>query len=165
MSEQRRRDIGDSDAPVEDELAASFDNTVTEGAERLHRTFRALVITGLFGGLEIGVGVMAYLAVLHQTGDHLLAGLAFSAGFVALILGHSEVVYRELPHADCGGGRSRRKRRQLLRLWSGTLLANLAGGWLIMWLITQAFPQWNQTLSEFGQRLHRRSVRVAVSNT
>lgn len=148
MSEQRRRDIGDSDAPVEDELAASFDNTVTEGAERLHRTFRALVITGLFGGLEIGVGVMAYLAVLHQTGDHLLAGLAFSAGFVALFLGHSELFTENFLMPIAAVAAREGSAAQLLRLWSGTLLANLAGGWLIMWLITQAFPQWNQTLSE-----------------
>jgi formate-nitrite transporter family protein len=31
--------------------------------------------------------------------------------------------------------------RQLLKLWGGTLVANLAGGWLIMWLIMTAFPQ------------------------
>ncbi len=37
---------------------------------------------------------------------------------------------------------------QLVKLWSGTLLANLVGGWIIMWLITRSFPEWNQTLSE-----------------
>jgi hypothetical protein len=63
MSDSRRREIGDRDDPVEDELAESFDKTVSEGAERLHRTWRVTLITGFFGGLEVGLGVLAYLAV------------------------------------------------------------------------------------------------------
>ncbi len=72
--------MGSNDGPVEEELEESFDEVVTEGAERLNRTVRAVLITGLFGGLEVGLGVMAMLAVLHETGNHLLAGLAFSIG-------------------------------------------------------------------------------------
>ena len=36
-------------------------------------------------------GILAYLAVLHETGDHLLAGLAFGIGLAALYLAHSEL--------------------------------------------------------------------------
>ena len=66
MSEERRRELGENDLPVEQHLQDAFESTMEEGAERLHRTFRSLVITGLFGGMEIGVGVMAYLALIHR---------------------------------------------------------------------------------------------------
>ena len=36
--------------------------------------------------------------------------------------------------------------RQLAKLWSGTLLANLVGGWLIMWLMVVAYPSMHATL-------------------
>ena len=77
MSDERRKELGEGDSPVEDELHEAFDSIVEGGAERLHRPLRTILITGFFGGLEVGLGVMAYLAVLAQTGDHLLAGLAF----------------------------------------------------------------------------------------
>ncbi len=151
MSDERRRELGDSDAPVEDELHEAFDSIVERGAERLHRTLSTILITGLFGGLEVGVGVMAYLAVLHQTGNHLLAGLAFGIGFVAFLLAHSELFTENflLPIAAVVAREA--SATKLAKLWIGTLLANLAGGWFFMWLITQAFPQWHVTMMTAGE--------------
>ena len=151
MSDDRRREIGDRDDPVEDELAKSFDDTVTEGAERLHRTWRATLITGFFGGLEVGLGVMAYLAVLHQTDNHLLAGLAFSAGFVALLLAHSELFTENFLMPVAAVVAREGTAGQLAKLWGGTLVMNLLGGWIFMWFIVQAFPQWHGTLATAGQ--------------
>ena len=148
MSEERRREIGQSDAPVEDELDESFQNTVTEGAERLHRTFRAVLVTGFFGGLEVGLGVMAYLAVLHETDNHLLAGVAFSAGLIALFLAHSELFTENFLMPVAAVAAKEGSVRQLARLWGGTLVANLAGGWVFMWIVMQAFPQWEKTIEE-----------------
>ena len=147
MSEERRREIGESDAPVEDELQESFDNTVTEGAERLHRTWRTILVTGVFGGLEVGLGVMAYLAVMHETGDHLLAGIAFSSGLIALFLAHSELFTENFLMPVAAVAAREGSIRQLAKLWGGTLVANLAGGWLFMWLVMQAFPQWSDTVA------------------
>jgi formate/nitrite transporter FocA (FNT family) len=146
MTEDRRRELGDSDGPVEDDLQESFDNTVDAGAERLHRTLRTTLITGFFGGLEVGLGIMALLAVLTETGNHLLAGLAFSIGFIALLLAHSELFTENflLPIAALVAREG--SSIQLLKLWVGTLVANLAGGWIFMWLIVQAFPEWHATL-------------------
>lgn len=151
MSESRRREIGDSDAPVEDELAQSFDATVTEGAERLHRTWRVILVTGFFGGVEVGLGVMAYLAVLHQTGSHLLAGLAFSAGFIALFLAHSELFTENFLMPIAALVAREGSLAQLGKLWGGTLVTNLVGGWIFMWLVVQAFPQWHKTLAEAAE--------------
>ncbi|NMR28115.1 formate/nitrite transporter family protein [Crystallibacter degradans] len=143
----RRRELGENSGPVEEEVEESFDRTVEEGAQRLNRSFRDVLITGLFGGFEIGIGIMAYLGVLHETGSHLLAGLAFSAGLIALLLAKSElftegflvpiaaVIAREASYAQLG------------KLWGGTLIANLVGGWLFMALIMTAFPQWSETIT------------------
>lgn len=148
MTENQRRDVGDRDDPIEDELAESFDNTVTEGAERLQRNWRVVLITGFFGGLEVGLGVLAYLAVLDQTGDHLLAGLAFSIGLIALMLAHSELFTENFLMPIAALVAREGTIGQLARLWGGTLAMNLIGGWIFMWLVVQAFPQWNDTLAE-----------------
>jgi formate/nitrite transporter FocA (FNT family) len=148
VTDDRRREIGDRDEPVEDELADSFDSTLAEGAERLHRTWRGILITGFFGGLEVGLGIMAYLAVLSQTGDHLLAGLAFSAGFVALMLAHSELFTENFLMPIVAVVAREGTLAQLVKLWGGTLVMNLLGGWIFMWLVVQGFPQWHATLAE-----------------
>jgi len=50
-----------------------------------------VLVTGFVGGTEVAIGVLALLVVLHDTGSHLLAGIAFSTGFIALLLGRSEL--------------------------------------------------------------------------
>lgn len=93
MDEQdrKRAELGETDAPAEDEIAEAFEKIVSEGAQRLHRRWHEVLATGLAGGLEVAVGVLALLAVLAATGSELLAGLAFSIGFIALMLGRSEL--------------------------------------------------------------------------
>jgi formate-nitrite transporter family protein len=148
MSEDRRRELGDNEFAVEDHLQEAFESTMEEGAQRLHRTFRAVVITGLFGGMEIGLGVMAYLAVLHETDSHLLAGLAFSVGLIAVLLAHSELFTEDFHIPVMALATRQASIWKLLRLWALTLLSNLAGGWVIMWLVMQAFPEWRSTVAE-----------------
>jgi len=148
VTDDRRRELGDSDAPVEDEINESFEAVVEEGAERLQRTMRVVLATGFAGGLEIGLGVMGYLAVLHATGDHLLAGLAFGVGLIAIYLAHSELFTENflMPIVALIGGEG--TPWQLVRLWGGTLLSNLLGGWVFMWIVVTAFPQWHPVLEE-----------------
>lgn len=148
MTDDRRREVGTSDAPVEDEIEESFGAVVDEGAERLQRTMRVVLATGFAGGLEVGLGVMGYLAVLHETDSHLLAGLAFSVGLIALHLAHSELFTENFLMPIVALIAREGTVTQLLRLWLGTLLSNLAGGWIVMWLVVQAFPQWHTVLEE-----------------
>lgn len=148
MSEERRRELGEYSAPVEDELKESFDKTVEEGAERLQRTMTNVLVTGAFGGLEIGLGIMAYLAVLHETGNNLLAGIAFSIGLVALLLAHSELFTENFLMPVAAVVAREGSIFRLAKLWGGTLVANLAAGWVFVWIVMQAFPQWSDTVSE-----------------
>jgi formate/nitrite transporter FocA (FNT family) len=144
-------DQHESNGPeVEDELEEHFDSVVSEGEERLGRATSNVLVTGLFGGLEVGLGVMGYLAVLHQTQDHLLAGIAFSIGFIALHLAHSELFTENFLMPIAALAAKRGTVLQLGKLWLGTLVANLVGGWIFMWLVVQAFPQWRSTLVESG---------------
>ncbi len=146
-SEARRRQLGSTNAPVEDEIAESFDRIVEEGAGRLARSWVTILITGTFGGLEIGLGVMAYLAVLHETKSHLLAGLAFSIGFIALLLAKSELFTEGFLVPITAVAAKEASIGQLIKLWGGTLVMNLVGGWLFMWIVVQAFPQWKPELA------------------
>ena len=73
VTDQRRVQLGDTDAPAEDEVVQAFDRVVSQGAQRLHRTWREVLTTGLAGGLEVAVGVLALVAVYAETGSHSLS--------------------------------------------------------------------------------------------
>jgi formate/nitrite transporter FocA (FNT family) len=148
QTEDKRKELGRSDEPVEDELVEEFENTVAEGADRLNRTWRALVITGLFGGIDVGLGIMAMLAVKDATGSDLLAGMAFGIGLFALRLAHSELFTEDFLIPINAVVAKHGTWLQLCRLWTVTLVANLAGGWLFMWVVAAAFPQFEQLLLE-----------------
>ena len=143
-----RRSLGDTEGPMEDVLERSFTRQVEEGTQRLSRPWREVLVTGFVGGTEVAVGVLAMLVVLHETGNQLLGGLAFSIGFVALLLGRSELFTEGFLVPVVTVAAKRAKARQLAKLWSGTLLANLAGGWLIMWLVVWGYPSLHGQLVE-----------------
>ena len=151
MPETSQRELGDSDSPIEDALEYAFRRMVDEGTQRLHRTWREVLVTGFFGGTDIAIGVVAYLAVLQATDQPLLAGIAFSVGFLALLLGRSELFTEGFLIPVTTVAAKRASAGQLMKLWGGTLFANLAGGWLLMWLIMTALP-----------RLHEKTVESAT---
>ena len=140
MSPTSQRDLGDLDSPLEDDLEDAFNRMLGEGTQRLHRSWREVLVTGFMGGTEVAMGVLAYLAVRDATGDPLVAGLAFSIGFLALLLGRGELFTEGflVPVTTVVAGRA--SVRQLVSFWAGTLVANLLGGWLVMWLVMTAFP-------------------------
>jgi len=135
---------GGRSAP-EPAVDAAFDRLVEEGDERLSRPLLPLVGTGLLGGIDVGTGVLAYFVVQHYTHNPLLAGIAFSIGFVALLLARSELFTENflVPVVNVAAGH--RNIWALLRLWSITLVANLLGGWAIAWLIVTGRPDLKET--------------------
>ncbi len=136
----------------EPEVEDAFDRIVDEGQERLERPLLALVSTGLLGGIDVGTGVLAYLVVKAHTGDTLLAGLAFSIGFVALLLARSELFTENfLVPVTAVVARSGTP-LGLARLWSVTLVTNLLGGLLMMWIVMTARPDLHETAIEIGTK-------------
>lgn len=136
----------------EDELDDAVDRIVDLGKPRLHRSFAQQVLTGGVAGLEIGFGVLALLVVVHATGSALLAGLAFSIGLLALQLGHSELFTEGFLVPVTTVAAKEGTLAQLLRLWAGTFLGNMIGGWAVMALISVGFPELHATLLEEGEK-------------
>ncbi|KMO69577.1 formate/nitrite transporter family protein [Mycolicibacterium obuense] len=162
-----QRELGDSDSPIEDALEQAFNRMVDEGTQRLHRSPREVLVTGFFGGTEVAMGVLAYLSVLLATGNPLLAGLAFSVGFLALLLGRSELFTEGFLVPVTTVVAKRASVAQLLKLWAGTLAANLVGGWLIMWLVMAAFPKLHEQTIESAKHfveapLNAESIALAL---
>ena len=119
-----------------------------EGAERLHRSLTVLTTTGFLGGVEITIGLLAYLLTLHETGSHLLAGLAFSIGLVSLFLAHSELFTEGFYYPITAIAAGRGTWVELLRLWAVTLVMNLLGGTVMIALVVAGFPDLHGTLAE-----------------
>jgi formate/nitrite transporter FocA (FNT family) len=133
---------------MEDALERAFDRTISEGEQRLGRPWHALLSTGFLGGTEIAIGVLAFVAVLAATGSQLLAGLAFSIGFIALLLGRSELFTEGFLVPVTTVVAKKATPGRLLTFWAGTLVANLAGGWVMMWLVVAAYPDLHAQLVE-----------------
>lgn len=138
------REASEAEEPVEESYSAA----TQEGSARLHRSLIALITTGFLGGVEISVGVLAYLLTLHETGSHLLAGIAFSIGFIALFLAHSELFTEGFYYPIMAIFARQGTWTELLRLWGVTLLTNLIGGWITIGLVVAGFPDLHGVLEE-----------------
>jgi len=137
------------DGGVRDEhLQSAFRRSVDDGQTRLGRSWPNLFATGFIGGIDIGIGVLALLVVEAETGSRVLGALAFGIGFVALMLGRSELFTENflVPVAAVVSGRS--SFWSLLRLWAGTAGANLVGGYVVASLIMGALPHLHETAVE-----------------
>ena len=145
------REIEQGQTEVEGALEDAFVRLVSEGDQRLHRPLLEQVVTGVLAGVDVVVGVLALLAVHEATGNPLLAGLAFSVGFLALLLARSELFTESflVPVTAVAAGHG--GPRDLARLWGVTLVANLAGGWFFMLLVATGFPQLHETAVEAGR--------------
>ncbi|MGO0575938.1 formate/nitrite transporter family protein [Ornithinimicrobium panacihumi] len=133
---------------VEDEVVDALGEAHTSGLERLNRSWRALITTGFLGGVEIGLGVLAYMLTLHETGSHLLSALAFSIGFITLYLAHSELFTEGFFYPVMAVFGTDATVGQLLRLWSVTLVANLLGGLVVIALVVTGLPELVPTIGE-----------------
>ena len=89
---------------------------------------------------------------LRPEGDRHVLGI----GLVALFLAHGELFTEGflLPVMALFAGRG--TPLQLVRLWGVTLLTNLAGGWVFMWLVARAFPEFEEVLAESRSASRRR---------
>ena len=137
------------------ELTKTFQRTVAEGEHRLTRTWPQLLATGVVGGLDVGVGILALLLVKEETGNELLAGLAFGIGFIALTLAQSELFTENFLVPVVAVTAKRASVGRLLRLWFGTAVMNLAGGWVITGLIMAGLPKLRHTAVQIATEYAR----------
>src|SRR4051794_4192999 len=158
MSTETRRpaeegDAGDesgASAVNEQEVEDTLQRTVEEGKRRLNRNWAPLIATGLVGGIDVATGVMALLVVEAETGSSMLAGLAFSIGFIALAMARSELFTEDFL-VPVGTVIARQALlRSLFRLWGATAAGNLVGGWVFTFLIIAGFPSVKKTAVEAG---------------
>ncbi len=149
-----------SEDGVEQALLDSFDASVEDGATRLTRPTGNLAATGLMAGLDVGFGVLALMFVQQQTDSELLAGLAFTIGFFALHLGRSELFTENflVPVTTVITGRA--SIRQLVRLWAGTYITNLIGGFLVATILVGAYPDLHSTAVDLGDKITGRGISV-----
>lgn len=138
-------------APVRDpHLTSALQETVEEGRIRLGRSGPGLLATGLLGGIDVSLGVLALLVVEQATGMRVAGALAFPIGFIALTLGKSELFTENFLVPVAAVVAEKAGPLSLGRLWGGTAVMNLLGGWLFAWLSMSALP-----------RLHETAVRTA----
>ncbi len=133
------------EAPVvagrDPEADAALDRIVLEGTPRLLRSWPVTLVTGVVAGLEVGLGVLALLYVKGQGGWQALAGLAFSIGFIALLLGRSELFTEGFLTPIAVVAAKRARLLDAVKLWIGILAGNLAGGMLLAWFAMRGFPE------------------------
>jgi formate-nitrite transporter family protein len=149
-----RREPGDSQPESvrrEPEVEEAFDRLISEGSDRLARPLVPLLATGFLGGIDVGIGVLAYLVVYHETGQPLLAAAAFPIGFIALLLARSELFTENFLVPVTARAAGRGSWLQLARLWLVTLAANLAGGLVMAGLIVVARPDLASTAATLGR--------------
>jgi formate-nitrite transporter family protein len=134
------------------EITNAFHRSVDEGVTRLERPLGALVATGLVGGLDVSLGVFALLIVERETGNHLLGSLAFGIGFIALTLANSELFTENFMLPITAVVAKYAPWWSVLRLWCGTAVFNLIGGWVALGLVMIAFPDVHRVALELGTR-------------
>jgi formate-nitrite transporter family protein len=139
-----------SPAVAQQDKEETFDRLIDEGEQRLGRTWTGLTATALLGGIDVGAGVIALLVVENQTHDVVLAGLAFSIGFIALTLAHSELFTEGFLIPVAAVVARKANVPSLLRLWAMSIIGNLLGGWLLMGIAMTAFPNLRRTALDAG---------------
>lgn len=161
MEDEPRRDPDESpvenDATEDVHLRSTFRHSVDEGLVRTRRSWPDLLATGMVGGMDVTLGVLALLVVQEVSGSTVAASLAFSIGFLALSLGRSELFTEDFLVPVAAIAAKHNTVASLLRLWSGTLLMNLVGGWLLAWLIVWGLPEVHATAIELASGFVERS--------
>ncbi|MDT7549949.1 MAG: formate-nitrite transporter family protein [Actinomycetota bacterium] len=136
---------------AQEDSEETFDRLVDEGQQRLGRSWTGLTSTALLGGIDVGAGAIALLIVENQTHDVVLAGLAFSIGFIALTLANSELFTEGFLIPVAAVVAKKANVLALLRLWVMSIVGNLIGGWVLMGIAMAAFPNLRTTALEAGK--------------
>jgi formate/nitrite transporter FocA (FNT family) len=149
-----------------------WDAGVEEGERRLSRSVAGLLATGLVGGVDIMLGILALTVtagamtlVMPTETAHVIGSLTFGIGLAFLIVGRSELFTENflVPVSAVFHGRARWPR--LLRLWLGTLVGNLVSLFILAAIFVRAGlvpPEALDTASELAETLAQRDFVSAL---
>lgn len=154
MHDTEKHEAESSEAAIE----SAFARTIREGEQRLARNWLTLLATGAVGGIDVSIGVLALLLVDHSTGNPVAAAVAFGIGFMALTLASSELFTENFLVPIAALVARRAGPLALMRLWMGTMLTNLAGGWIMMGLIMVALPELHPTAIRLGETFFQEGI-------
>ncbi|MBI9000110.1 formate/nitrite transporter family protein [Corynebacterium sp. CCM 9185] len=141
-------DCREDDVTDTDGLSEAMIKQINEGTERLARPPAALLVTGIMGSLEVGVGLLSEYIVTASTGSEMLGSLAFAIGLVIILLAHSELFTEGflVPVSSVVAGKMPLHR--LIRFWAITFAGNIIGAAVIMALLVVAYPDMHPHLIE-----------------
>ena len=135
-----------------------WDQGVDEGERRLTRSIPGLLATGLVGGVDIMLGIVALTVtsgalalVMPEPTAHLLGSFTFGIGLVFLVIGRSELFTENFLVPVSAVFHDRARWPALLRLWAGTLVGNLVGLFALAAMLVRAGLVPPETLEAAGE--------------
>lgn len=156
---------GDEEAPEQGEAVADFfalsevfHRVVATAREELGRSSKQLFWSGLAGGLVLGMSLVARAALtaLAPDQDPLIGNLLYPLGFVILILGRYQLFTENTLTPVTLVLLRLASVRNLLRLWTAVLVANLIGAFLFAGFLGPFHilsPEANELAIGFGEHL------------
>lgn len=126
------------DRPTADEI---FEQVSRNARHELDRPAIALAISGLAGGLTMGLTALAPAIVTGELGlstiSKLVASVVYPVGFIAVILGRAQLFTENTLYPVALMLAERRHLLSTLRLWAIVLPSNLVGAFLFALLATR----------------------------
>ncbi len=131
----------DDEVPQPEEI---YKRTKEEGERRLARPVTEEVSTGLAAGFDIVAGIIALALVetqlehwMGKDAAHVFGAMAFGIGFIFLVVGRGELFTENFLVPLAGlDHRSRASWRNLAKLWLISPIANVAGGLVMILIVT-----------------------------
>lgn len=149
-----------------------WEESAQEGERRLSRSATGLLATGLVGGLDVMLGILALsvtsgamMAAMPEATAHLVGSLTFGVGLAFLVVGRSELFTENFMVPISAAVRRESGAAKLLRLWVGTLVGNLLGLAILAWVLSRAGlvpPEALDAAGKLAETLADRSVGAAL---
>jgi formate-nitrite transporter family protein len=144
----------DLDRPTANEI---YEQVARNGRRELQRTASALAVSGLVGGLTMGLTALSVSVIQAQLGTgawaEFLSLLFYPVGFMAVILGRGQLFTENTLYPVALILAERRHLWKTLRLWSIVFPSNIAGAFLFAVLAarTRALqPETRHALAQLG---------------
>lgn len=120
-----------------------WEEGLDEGERRLTRDVKGLSASGFAGGAEVAFGILAVMVVTGAAAEvapegtaHVIGSLVFGIAFVLITVGRAEL-FTENFHIPVGAVYAKRAPLWALgRMWVVTLLFNIVGLLLFLWLLS-----------------------------